>query len=167
MAEKRYISGFGFDLADLQIKPERANDKYVYDPTSPYLGYATPDSIFRGIDFGDSSLNLCTLAKSVCDNRVKVFKSNIFEQGVCFMYIPDQVFKVGDTPDKLQVYTVPEAKQVLFTNVIKVLFAIKKETGLTGFTTKTDVINLINTAKQTKRAYDPNIPNYIKYQKED
>lgn len=154
MTMQDYISGYGVDLINLKIKPGHADDRYVYDPHSSY-GYTTVSDIFSGSRFGNDSDSLCSIARRACDNRVLVFHSNVYGEGECFIHIPDQLVKVGTDPASVHFYNEPTAKQVLFTNVVKVLIALKNETGLAGFTTKADVINLVNSAKWERKTYDP------------
>lgn len=150
MSVQGYVRGYGFDLAKLKLVNGACNQEWKFDPNQKTYGSATLGEYLTGYPASDSAYNT---AEYAVDDRVRVFKSNINDHGDCVIYIPNQTLTVGMNPNDVHIYSEREAKQILYENVLKVLVAIKKHTGFHNFTTKQNVIDLVNTAENHEWTY--------------
>lgn len=111
--------------------------------------YATLTEYINGYPANDSAIKVAEQTVDNLNTRVRVFKSNIYEKVSCVLYIPDQAIEVGDKPEDVHFYSQQEAQNILYDITCKILNNISKHTGISHFTSKKYVKDLVCSAQNT------------------
>lgn len=144
-----YISGYGFDLKNLKLTKAfkdhecEHRNMFQYKPNE----YATLTEYLNNYPANDSVIKVASQTIDDLNINVHAFHSNINDEASCVIYIPDQTIEVGDTPNDVHFYSQKEAQDVLYSVTCEILNNISKRTGISHFTTKDYVKELVYSAQ--------------------